>query len=107
MNKLILGCLTAALLLTTQPLLAAARVAVLHLAPFASEIDDTAVDIYINGNLTFEGVKYKDLVTKVLVIVRNLFEVSDNATHRSPLVCIWIQEFKTMIVSNTMQIIWT
>jgi len=65
MNKLILGCLTAALLLTTQPLLAAARVAVLHLAPFASEIDDTAVDIYINGNLTFEGVKYKDFVDYV------------------------------------------
>ncbi|HKJ18603.1 MAG TPA: DUF4397 domain-containing protein [Xanthomonadales bacterium] len=47
---------------TAQPLFAQANVAVLHLAPFAPDIEDTAVDIYINDALTFPGVLYKDFV---------------------------------------------
>jgi hypothetical protein len=65
MNKLILGTLTAAVMFTAQPAFSAARVAVLHLAPFASDIDDTAVDIWVNGTLTFPDVKYKDFVNYV------------------------------------------
>lgn len=65
MNKFVLGCIAAGSLLATQPALAVARVAVLHLAPFASDIDDTAVDIVINGTVTFESVKFKDFVNYV------------------------------------------
>ena len=62
MKKVITGCLLVCSLLATQPAFSAARVAVLHLAPFASNIDDTAVDILINGTVAFAGVKYKDFV---------------------------------------------
>lgn len=48
------------LLLSSQPLFAAARVAVAHFAPFAEDIEDTAVDIAVNGTVALEGVKYKD-----------------------------------------------
>lgn len=65
MNKLILGTFCAAVMFTAQPAFSAANVAVLHLAPFASDIDDTAVDIWINGTLTFPDVKYKDFVDYV------------------------------------------
>ncbi len=41
---------------------AQANVAVLHLSPFAPDIEDTAVDIYINDGLTFSNVLYKDFV---------------------------------------------
>jgi hypothetical protein len=65
MIKAIFGILAVTTALTAQPAFAAARVAVLHLAPFASDIEDTAVDIQINGTVTFEGVKYKDFVNYV------------------------------------------
>jgi hypothetical protein len=41
---------------------AQARLAVLHLAPFAENIDDTAVNISANGMTLFENVKFKDFV---------------------------------------------
>lgn len=53
--------LTAALLmLPSQALFAAAQVAVAHFAPFAEDIEDTAVDIAVNGTVALEGVKFKD-----------------------------------------------
>ncbi len=51
-----------AAVLFSGSVLAAARVAVLHLAPFAEDIENTAVDIVINGTPTFENVKFKDFV---------------------------------------------
>jgi hypothetical protein len=65
MNKFVIGSLVAPLLLASQPLLASARVAVLHLAPFAADIDETAVNIFVNGNETFSNVKFKDFVDYV------------------------------------------
>ena len=65
MNKMVLTILAATSLLTAQGVFAQARVAVLHLAPFAAEIDDTAVDILINGAVQFENVKFQDFVDYV------------------------------------------
>jgi len=58
---------TAALVATTfmlasQPLFAAAKVAILHLAPFSDSIEATAVDIAVDGTVLFPGVKYKEFV---------------------------------------------
>jgi hypothetical protein len=39
-----------------------ARLAVLHLAPFADTLDGTAVNIAANGTILFENVKFKDFV---------------------------------------------
>jgi len=50
------------LMLISQPALAAARLAVLHLAPFADTLDGTAVNIAVNGTVLFENVKFKDFV---------------------------------------------
>jgi len=50
------------LMLTSQPALAAARLAVLHLAPFANTLDGTAVNIAVNGTVLFENVKFRDFV---------------------------------------------
>jgi hypothetical protein len=47
-------------MLASQPLFAAARVAVAHFAPFAEDIEDTAVDIAVDGAVALEGVKFKD-----------------------------------------------
>lgn len=47
---------------TAQPVFAQANVAVLHLAPFDSVIENTAVDVVINGQPTFTNVLYKDFV---------------------------------------------
>jgi hypothetical protein len=44
----------------SQSLLADARVAVAHFAPFAEDIEDTAVDIAVNGTVALEGVKFKE-----------------------------------------------
>ena len=52
----------ALLMLVSQPAFAAARLAVLHLAPFADTLDGTAVNISANGTVLFENVKYKDFV---------------------------------------------
>lgn len=49
-------------MLFSQPALAAARLAVLHLAPFADTLDGTAVNIAVNGTVLFENVKFKDFV---------------------------------------------
>jgi len=65
MKKVIFSLVTAALLIGSQSAFAAARVAVLHLAPFADTISGTAVDIVINGNTVFEDVKFKDFVDYV------------------------------------------
>lgn len=63
-NVLVTTC-TALALMAAQPALAAARVAVLHLAPFAAELEGTAVNIAINGDVAFEGVQFKDFVDYV------------------------------------------
>ena len=47
-------------MLASQSLWADARVAVAHFAPFAEDIEDTAVDIAVNGTIALEGVKYKE-----------------------------------------------
>jgi len=49
-------------LLTAPPVYAQARVAVLHLAPFDSEIANTAVNVLVDGDVVLEGVQYKDFV---------------------------------------------
>lgn len=48
------------LMVVSQPVLAAARVAVGHFAPFAENIDDTAVNILVNGDVALENVKFKE-----------------------------------------------
>ncbi|MEJ8566151.1 DUF4397 domain-containing protein [Elongatibacter sediminis] len=63
--KVLRYALIALLCAGIQPAFGAARVAVLHLAPFAPAIEDTAVDIAINGETTFTGVLYKDFVDYV------------------------------------------
>jgi len=60
MLRLVTVLIAAGALLGSQPLLAAAQVAVAHFAPFAEDIEDTAVDIAVNGTVALEGVKYKD-----------------------------------------------
>ena len=62
-----LGFLLIALtsMVVAQPLFAQARVAVLHLAPFDSDIANTAVNILVNGDVVFENVQYKDFVDYV------------------------------------------
>jgi hypothetical protein len=49
-----------ALLLASQPVHAAARVAVAHFAPFADSLDGTAVNILVNGATALENVRFKD-----------------------------------------------
>ena len=46
----------------SQAAMADARVAVLHLAPFADSLDGTAVNIEANGMALFNNVKFKDFV---------------------------------------------
>ena len=48
------------LLLASQPVYAAARVAVAHFAPFAESLDGTAVNILVNGATALENVRFKD-----------------------------------------------
>jgi len=60
MLRLVTVLIAAGALLGSQPLLAAAQVAVAHFAPFAEDVEDTAVDIAVNGTVALEGVKYKD-----------------------------------------------
>ena len=62
MKKLALVSIAVLSLFAAQSVFAVARVAILHLAPFASDIEDTAVDIVVNGNVLLPGVKYKDFV---------------------------------------------
>jgi len=62
MKKLVIGLVIGVLTLTGQSASADARVAVLHLAPFAADVEDTAVNILVNGDTTFENVKFKDFV---------------------------------------------
>lgn len=52
--------LMALTLTVAQPAFAAARVAVAHFAPFADDIEATAVNIAVNGGVVLEGVKFKD-----------------------------------------------
>jgi len=65
MRKILTGVCAAATLLISPIILADARVAVLHLAPFAENIEDTAVDIVINGTPQFEDVTYPQFVDYV------------------------------------------
>ena len=60
MFKMFTTALAAVLLFYGQSVFAAARVAVAHFAPFAEVIEDTAVDIAVNGTVALTGVKYKD-----------------------------------------------
>lgn len=62
MKKLALVSIAVLSLFAAQSAFAVARVAILHLAPFASDIEDTAVDIVVNGNVLLPGVKFKDFV---------------------------------------------
>jgi len=50
------------MLMASSSAFAAARVAVLHLAPFANTLDGTAVNILINGNTAFSNVRFTDFV---------------------------------------------
>ena len=52
--------LATACIMASQSLYAQARVAVAHFAPFADDIDATAVDIAVNGTVALEDVKFKD-----------------------------------------------
>jgi len=64
MIKLTAAIIATTLLLTSQPLLAAARVAVAHFAPFAENIDDTAVNVLVNGDTFLENVKFKQFTAE-------------------------------------------
>jgi hypothetical protein len=54
--------LIALLTLSSQNAFAVARAAIGHFAPFASSIDGTGVDVFVDGLLVLENVKYKDFV---------------------------------------------
>ena len=58
MNKLLTTFFAAAILLFAPIAFAAARVAVVHAAPFSSDLEATAVNIVINGTVVYEGVKF-------------------------------------------------
>jgi len=60
MNRTFTTAAAALLMFASQSLLADARVAVAHFAPFAEDIEDTAVDIAVNGAVALEGVKFKE-----------------------------------------------
>lgn len=62
MKKLLSVATLSIAAITSQPLFAQANVAVLHLAPFDSALENTAVDIVINGTPTFTNVQFKDFV---------------------------------------------
>jgi len=60
MHRTVTTTAAALLMCASQSLFADARVAVAHFAPFAEDIEDTAVDIAVNGTVALEGVKYKE-----------------------------------------------
>jgi hypothetical protein len=60
MSKLTTALIAAGLMICAQPVFAAAQVSVAHFAPFAEDIEDTAVDISVNGTVALTDVKYKD-----------------------------------------------
>jgi len=60
MSKALIALIAAGFMFCAQPLFAAAQVAVAHSAPFAEDVEDTAVDISVNGTLALTGVKYKE-----------------------------------------------
>ena len=59
MNRTVTTTAAALLMCASQSLFADARVAVAHFAPFAEDIEDTAVDVAVNGIVALEGVTYK------------------------------------------------
>jgi hypothetical protein len=59
MNKFGAAIIATASVLASQSLYAQAQVAVAHFAPFADDIESTAVDIAVNGDVALEGVKFK------------------------------------------------
>jgi hypothetical protein len=65
MKRVLLGACALLALLASQSVFSAARVAVLHLAPFSNSQEGTAVNILINGNTAFEGVEFTDFVPYV------------------------------------------
>ena len=60
MNKFGTAVLATACIMASQSAFAQARVNVAHFAPFADDIDATAVDIAVNGTVALEDVKFKD-----------------------------------------------
>jgi len=60
MKKSLTTAAATLLMVASQSLLADARVAVAHFAPFAQDLEDTAVDIAVNGTVALEGVQYKE-----------------------------------------------
>jgi len=65
MKRVLLGACAAMAMFASQSVFSDARVAVLHLAPFADSKEGTAVNILINGNTAFEGVEFTDFVPYV------------------------------------------
>lgn len=60
MIKYAIAVLITALTLASQPVQAAARVAVAHFAPFADTLEGTAVDVRVNGETALQDVRFKD-----------------------------------------------
>ena len=60
MKKFGTALIATASIMASQSLFAQAQVTVAHFAPFADDIDSTAVDIAVNGDIALTGVKYKD-----------------------------------------------
>ena len=59
MKKLHATLMATGLALVSQSAFSAASVAVAHFAPFAEDIEDTAVNISVNGSVALENVKFK------------------------------------------------
>ena len=60
MHKLFTALFVLFSLVASQPLFAAARVAVAHFAPFAQTLEGTAADIAVNGEVALSDVQFKD-----------------------------------------------
>ena len=60
MKRLALSAATAAALAFSSPAWSAARINVAHFAPFADDLEATAVDIAVNGEVALTNVRFKD-----------------------------------------------
>ena len=67
--------LAAALAVTSGSALADARIAVLHLAPFADDVDATQVDIFANGTELLSDLKFGDFTPDYVSVPAGTYDI--------------------------------